>query len=65
MLVHTDDRRFVRDTSNHAVLTTDKTALQRARTQRAASARALSMQDELVRLREQVNVLLAALTPTS
>lgn len=59
MLVQTEDRQFVRDTNNHALLTTDTHALARARARRAADARSQSLHNELAQLREQVQSLMS------
>lgn len=58
MLVQTENRQFVRDVRNHALLTTDTHALTRARAQRALAVRNQSLQDELAHLREQVESLM-------
>ena len=54
MLVQTDDRSCVRDTTNHALLTTDTHALQRARARRAAHTKTQALQGEVDKLNTQV-----------
>lgn len=59
MLVRTEERQYARDTDNHALLTTDRQALHRARAQRAAVKRGRETHNELMVLREQVAALQA------
>lgn len=62
MLVQTENRQFVRDVNNHALLTTDTHALARARAQRALASRNQSLQDELTHLRQQVETLMTVVS---
>jgi hypothetical protein len=54
MLVRTEERQYVRDTNNHALLTTDQQALSRARAQRQTAQRSMSLEHEVDNLRGQV-----------
>jgi hypothetical protein len=58
-LVRTDDRRYARDTESNALLSTDKTALERTRAQRAMTKRTSMLQLEVNALREQVQQLVS------
>ena len=58
-LVRTDDRRYARDTESNALLSTDKTALERTRAQRAMTKRTNMLQLEVNALREQVQQLVS------
>ena len=53
-IVKTDDRAFVRDTASRALLNTDRQALARHRSERAARNRAAHLVKEVAQLRAQV-----------
>ena len=61
MLVQTDDRSCVRDTTNHALLTTDTHALQRARARRAAHTKTQVLETTVTTLRQEIAELRAAI----
>lgn len=61
MIIQTDNRQYVRDTTNRALLTSDIHALARARAQRAAMKRGRDTREELEALRQQVAALTAVI----
>jgi hypothetical protein len=65
MLVQTENRQYVRDTTNRALLTADVHALARARAQRAAMQRGRNTREELDALRQQVAALTALIETLS
>lgn len=57
--VKTDDQRFIRDTTSHALLNTDTRALARHRSERESRVRAAHLIKEVAHLRTQVIQLTA------
>jgi signal transduction histidine kinase len=61
MLIRTNERTCVRDTTNHALLTTDLHALQRARARRATYTQTQALQTTVSSLQEELAELRAAI----